>query len=132
MEVLKIDCCWVQLFRLDSRDLWLAAYRGFTPDMEREIGSTDVGQSFGNQVAGLEYKIIIPDLSHDKEYGLLSFSEAGKAQYREPKDSASVSLKGLQKKVENEGMVKTVVLAVGYEADSSLAKALATLVNILA
>jgi len=76
LEVLKIDCCWLQLFRLDSRDLWLAAYRGFTPDMEREIGSTDVGQSFGNQVAGLEYKIIIPDLSHDKEYGLLSFSEA--------------------------------------------------------
>jgi len=77
LEVLKIDCCWVQSLNLESRKLWLAAHRGFTPDMEREIGSMDLGQNFGNQVAGLGHKIVIPDLSQDTEYGLTSFSKAG-------------------------------------------------------
>jgi len=76
-EVLKIDCCWVQLLSLESRKLWLAAYRGFTPEMKHEIGSMHLGQSFGNQVAGLGNKIVIPDLSRDSERGLSSFSKAG-------------------------------------------------------
>ena len=76
-EVLKIDCCWVQLLSLESRKLWLAAYRGFTPEMKHEIGSMHLGQSFGNQVAGLGHKIVIPDLSRDSERGLSSFSKAG-------------------------------------------------------
>jgi len=77
LEVLNIDCCWVQLLSLENRELRLAAYRGFTPDMKREMGSVDLGQSFGNQVAGLGHKIIIPDLPIDREYGLSSFSKAG-------------------------------------------------------
>lgn len=76
-EVLKIDCCWVQLFSLESRKLWLAAYRGFTPDMKREIGSTDLEHSFAHQVAGLGHKISISDLSRDREYGLSSLSKTG-------------------------------------------------------
>jgi len=77
LDVLEIDCCWVQLFRLENRSLYLAACSGFTPDMEQEIDSMEPGQSLGNNVAGLELKIIIPDLSRDKEYGLSSFSKAG-------------------------------------------------------
>jgi len=77
MVVLKIDCCWVQLLSLENNKLRLAAYRGFTLDMKRDISSMNTGHSFSNQVIGLGYEIIIPDLSHDKKYGLSSFTKAG-------------------------------------------------------
>lgn len=75
--ILRIDCCWIQLLTLESRKPWLASYRGFTPDMEREIGSMEMGQRLGHQVAGLGHNIAIPDLSRHREYGLSSFSKAG-------------------------------------------------------
>lgn len=77
LEVLKIDCCWVQLVSLESRKLWLAAHRSFTPDMKQEMDSMELGRSLGNQVAGLGHKIVIADISRDREYGLSSFSKAG-------------------------------------------------------
>ena len=77
LEVLKIDCCWVQLLDSERHQLSLAAYRGFTPDMERETGSLDLGWSFSNQVAGVGQKIVIPDLYRDREHSLLSFRKGG-------------------------------------------------------
>lgn len=76
LEVLEVDCCWVQLLDLESCELQLAAHRGFTPDMEREIGSSGLKPSLTNQVSGLGYKIVIPDLSNDKDHGLASFVKA--------------------------------------------------------
>jgi hypothetical protein len=76
LEVLEVDCCWVQLLDLGSHELQLVAHRGFTPDMEREIGSPGLGLDFTNQISGLGYKIIIPDLSHDKDHVLTSFINA--------------------------------------------------------
>ena len=73
LEVLRIDCCWVQLLDSERHQLSLAAYRGFTPDMEREIGSLDLGWNFSNQVAGVGHKIVIPDLSRDRNHNLISF-----------------------------------------------------------
>jgi len=77
LEVLNIECCWVQLLSSESRELRLVACHGFTEDMKREIDSMGLGQSFAKQIAGLGDKIFIPDLSRDKKYGLSSFSKAG-------------------------------------------------------
>lgn len=76
-EVLKIDCCWIQLIDSESRKLSLAAYRGFTPDMEREISSLDPGWNHSNQIVGIGYKVIIPDLTRDREHSFLSFRRGG-------------------------------------------------------
>ena len=77
LELLKIDCCWVQLLQSENRRLQLAACRGFTPDMKQEIDSIDFEHSLAQQVAALGHKISISDLSRDGKYGLSSFSKAG-------------------------------------------------------
>ncbi len=76
-EILKIDCCWVQLIDSESHKLSLAAYRGFTPDMEREISSLDPGWNYSNQIVGIGYKVAIPDLARDREHSFLSFRRGG-------------------------------------------------------
>jgi len=77
VQLLGVDCCWVQLLRPENRRLQLAACRGFTPDMERETGSMDLEHSLAYQVAALGHKISISDLSRNRKYGLSSFSQAG-------------------------------------------------------
>jgi len=77
LELLKIDCCWVQLVRPENRYLQLAAYRGFTPDMEHEISSIDLEHNVAYQAATLGHRISISDLSRNRKYQLSSFSKAG-------------------------------------------------------
>jgi transcriptional regulator with GAF, ATPase, and Fis domain len=77
LELLKIDCCWVQLYQAESHSLQLGACRGFTQDMKQEIDSMDFEHSLAHQVAALGYQVSISDLSRNGKYGLSSFSEAG-------------------------------------------------------
>lgn len=78
-EVLKVDCCWVQLVNLPSQALSLVAYRGFTPAVKRRIDSMGFSDSFVKQVVGLGQVVIIPDLSRDREHDLASLRKAGLA-----------------------------------------------------
>jgi signal transduction protein with GAF and PtsI domain len=76
-QVLGIECCWIQTFNARKRSLHLAAERGFTSEMRREIAALDIGHNFGRQIVGLGNGIIIPDLSRDGRYGLKSFRATG-------------------------------------------------------
>jgi signal transduction protein with GAF and PtsI domain len=76
-HVLEIECCWVQTVSARKRSLHLAAERGFTSEMRREIAALDIGHHFGRQVVGLGNGIVVPDLSRDGRYGLRSFRAAG-------------------------------------------------------
>ena len=77
LEKLRVDCCWIQLIDMENQQLSLVAHRGFTPDMKLQIVSSSLESSLGMRVAGLGYKIIIPDLNKDEEYGLSAFQQAG-------------------------------------------------------
>lgn len=76
-EVLAIDCCWIQLLDEKSNQLMLAAHRGFTPEMIDEIASHKLGQGLTGQVAQSGQPIVIPDISTDARYGLVSPTKAG-------------------------------------------------------
>jgi signal transduction protein with GAF and PtsI domain len=76
-QVLGIECCWVQTVNATKRSLHLAAERGFTSEMRREIAALDIGHNIGRQVVGLGNGVIVPDLSRDGRYGLKSFRAAG-------------------------------------------------------
>ena len=76
LQVLNIDCCWVQLLSPESRDLKLVGCRGFTTDMIWEIGLSQPGHTLSDQ-AVMGHKITLPDLSRDREYRLSSFVKAG-------------------------------------------------------
>lgn len=76
-QVLKTECCWVQTVDTRKQSLSLAAYRGFSPDMKHEITRMDINHSFSKQIIGMGNEIVIPDLSNDGVYGLLSFPDAG-------------------------------------------------------
>jgi signal transduction protein with GAF and PtsI domain len=76
-QVLGIECCWVQTVDARKRLLHLAAERGFTPEMRRDITAVDMGHNFGKQIIGLGNSIVIPDLSANGRYGLPSFRAAG-------------------------------------------------------
>jgi signal transduction protein with GAF and PtsI domain len=76
-RVLGIECCWVQTIDARKRLLHLAAERGFSSEMRREITAVDMGHSFGKQIIGLGNSIVIPDLSVNGRYGLPSFRAAG-------------------------------------------------------
>jgi transcriptional regulator with GAF, ATPase, and Fis domain len=77
LKLLKVDCCWVQLYQSENHILQIAACRGFTQDMKQEIDSMDFEHSLSHQVAALGYEISISDLSRDGKYRLSSFSKAG-------------------------------------------------------
>lgn len=77
LQVLAIDCCWIQLLDEKSSQLTLAAHRGFTPEMVEEIASIKLGQSLTGQVALSGQPIVIPDISTDARYSLGSPSKAG-------------------------------------------------------
>jgi transcriptional regulator with GAF, ATPase, and Fis domain len=76
-QVLDIECCWVQTINARKRSLHLAAERGFSSEMRREISAVDMGHNFSKQVVGTGNGIVIPDLSRDGRYGLSSFRAAG-------------------------------------------------------
>jgi signal transduction protein with GAF and PtsI domain len=77
-QVLGVDCCWIQTIGdKKHQKLILAAERGFSADMLREIGEMDLGHCFSEQVIGLGHKIIIPDLNNDGLYGIPSFRSNG-------------------------------------------------------
>ena len=77
LKLLKVDCCWVQLYQSENHVLQITACRGFTKEMKREIDSMDFDHSLAHQVAALGYDISLSDLSRDKKYRLSSFSKAG-------------------------------------------------------
>jgi hypothetical protein len=78
VKVLEIDCCWIQTINdRKHKKLLLAAERGFSPEMRREISAIDMGHRFSEQIIGLGHKIVIPDLSADGRYGLPSFRKTG-------------------------------------------------------
>jgi signal transduction protein with GAF and PtsI domain len=77
-QVLNIDCCWIQTISdRKHKKLFLAAERGFSPEMQQEIATMDLSHSFSEQIIGLGHQIIIPDLSHDGLYGIPSFKNTG-------------------------------------------------------
>jgi hypothetical protein len=77
-SALDIECCWIQTIS-DRRhkELFLAAERGLSPEMRREIAAMDLGHIFSQQIIGLGHKIIIPDLTNNGTYGLPSFRKTG-------------------------------------------------------
>ena len=77
VQVLEVECCWVQTINARQRLLHLAAERGFSSEIRREMSSVDVARGFGRQVVGLANGIVIPDLSRDGRFGLSSFRAAG-------------------------------------------------------
>jgi transcriptional regulator with GAF, ATPase, and Fis domain len=78
VRVLEIDCCWIQTINnRKPKRLYLAAERGFSPEMRQEISAMDMGHGFSEQIIGLGHKIIIPDLANDGLYGLSSFPAKG-------------------------------------------------------
>jgi hypothetical protein len=77
-QVLKVDCCWIQTISdRKNKELRLAAARGFTDEIRREINTMDLDHDFSEQIIGLGHKVVIPDLHNDGLYGLSSFRQAG-------------------------------------------------------
>jgi signal transduction protein with GAF and PtsI domain len=76
-QVLGIECCWVQTIDARKRLLHLAAERGFSSEMRKEIAAVDMGHNFGKQIIGLGNSLVIPDLAANGRYGLSSFRAAG-------------------------------------------------------
>jgi transcriptional regulator with GAF, ATPase, and Fis domain len=77
-QVLGVDCCWIQTIAdKKQKKLTLAAERGFSPEIRREIAGMDMGHVFSEQVIGLGHIITIPDLSNDGLYGIPSFRNTG-------------------------------------------------------
>ncbi len=77
IDILGVDCCWVQLVSHGSNKLSLIACRGFDSDMKREVSLMDAGHLFGNEIVGLGNRIVIPDLSQDGRYSISTFEKAG-------------------------------------------------------
>lgn len=77
VQALEIECCWVQTINTAERSLQLAAERGFSSEMRREIAAMEIDRGFGRQVVGAGNGIVIPELSRDGRYGLSSFRVAG-------------------------------------------------------
>ncbi len=77
-QVLKIECCWIQTINEKRhQQLLLAAERGFSDKMRREISSMDTTHGFSEQIIGRGHNVVIPDLYNDGVYGLSSFRTAG-------------------------------------------------------
>jgi signal transduction protein with GAF and PtsI domain len=77
IQVLEIECCWVQTINAATRSLQLAAERGFSSEMRGQLSSMDLGHDFSQHTVGAGNFVIIPDLSVDGRYGLSSFRAAG-------------------------------------------------------
>jgi signal transduction histidine kinase len=77
LEILAIDCCWVQRLDEQSGELKLAGHRGFTPEMVEEMASMKLGQSPTGQGVILDQRILIPDISTEARYTLVSSTKAG-------------------------------------------------------
>jgi hypothetical protein len=77
IQVLEIECCWIQTINPGERALQLAAERGFNSEMRRQLSSMDLGHHFSQHTIGAGNYLIIPDISVDGRYGLSSFRSAG-------------------------------------------------------
>jgi len=77
IELLPIDCCWVQLLDEQSGKLNLVNHRGFTPEMIQEIASVELGQSLAGHVALSGQPLVIADIAADDRYTLTSLIKAG-------------------------------------------------------
>jgi len=77
IELLPIDCCWIQLLDEQSGELNLVNHRGFTPEMIQEIGSMKLGQSPTGHVALSGQPLVIPDMAADTRFSLVSPTKAG-------------------------------------------------------
>jgi|GEM_PF-2147179 len=77
MEFLEIDCCWIQLLNGVSGELFLLSHRGFTKEMAKEIASLKLDQSLTGHVASTGKLVVIPDISADARYTLVSPTKAG-------------------------------------------------------
>jgi len=75
-EVLKVNCCWVQVIRPEDQRLVLAAQRGFTGAMRWEMGTSPTAQDLGNLIALYGHKIVVPHLSRQDAVDLKSFRMA--------------------------------------------------------
>jgi signal transduction protein with GAF and PtsI domain len=76
-EALDADCCWVQLAKPGSGMVTLAASRGFTDEMHREMASLDMEHRFIHEIIGMGQKIIIADLNRDGKYDIPVFVKTG-------------------------------------------------------
>ena len=77
-QMLGVDCCWIQTIADKKlKKLALAAERGFSPEIRREIAAIDMGHALAQQVLGLGHTITIADLSNDGLYGIPSFKDTG-------------------------------------------------------
>jgi signal transduction protein with GAF and PtsI domain len=77
VQVLEVECCWVQTINFTRKSLDLSARRGFNESMQKEMAAMDMGRNFTRQVVGLGDEIVIPNLAQDGRYGLASFRAAG-------------------------------------------------------
>jgi len=77
IELLPIDCCWIQLLDEQSGELNLVNHLGFTPEMIQEIGSMKLEQSPTGHVALSGQPLVIPDMAADTRFSLVSPTKAG-------------------------------------------------------
>jgi len=77
LELLGIDCCWMQLLNPNSRKLELVSSRGFTSDIKREMAILDMEHGLYQQILGLGNKVVISNIHRDGAYGLSSFGKNG-------------------------------------------------------
>jgi signal transduction protein with GAF and PtsI domain len=77
VRVLEVECCWVQTSDAGKKTLHLAAERGLSPEMRREITALDTVDGVAAQVVGAGSRVVVPDLSRDGRYGLASFRASG-------------------------------------------------------
>ena len=77
IELLPIECCWIQLLDEQSGKLNLVNHRGFTPEMIQEIASVELGQSLAGHVALSGQPLVIADIAVDNRYTLTSLIKAG-------------------------------------------------------
>jgi len=76
-RVLNLECCWIQLFTLNSNNLSLDAYHGFTPYMLDGMTAIDLTHPLAKEVIGLGNTVIIPDLVSYGNFDISLFEEAG-------------------------------------------------------
>lgn len=55
----------------------MVSFRGFTPEIQREMALMNMNHCFGREIVGLGHKIIITNLSRDGSYGMAMFERAG-------------------------------------------------------
>jgi len=68
LKVLPIDCCWIQLLDEKNDKLTLAAQRGFTPKMMKEMASIKLEQGINTHAVQPGKPIAVSELPADVRY----------------------------------------------------------------